>query len=118
MPKQFYSKPDKDLENVGDELYSRISGESPETIASMRAEMQHTPGVPIYAYHVLAKVTTNDCSDQQHFFVKASCASDAIELVELRFIRTRDMDHVQFTVKEATNCGSTNMKSGEEIYSL
>lgn len=78
------------------------------------------------AYHVLAKVTIgigqSATTEQRHYFVKASCPSNAVSLAESRTgvpagTGTPSAD-IQYTVKEAQNRGSSGMESGEEIYSL
>lgn len=78
-------------------------------------------------YHVLAKITATSkdkngvgsFAEQRHFFVKASCASSAVALAEMR-VHLTEMEEVeiQFTVKAAVDRRSSGMEPGEEIYSL
>lgn len=115
MPKNYYSNPDPTLEQAGDAVYSRISGESPEAMAAVRNALkkERTEGKP---YLVIAKYASDSTGGTAHYFTFADDEGHAIKIVQAHLNPDRNPgeainisapmnpQYSQFTVKRVWEC--------------
>lgn len=72
------------------------------------------------AYHVLAKIISDNITDQKHYFVRAKAEGRAVALVHSCILGTpHEIAEIQFTVKKTNMIASPAIESpDEEIHSL